>query len=89
MSIVVDHKGPSTSTSTYHRLAMRRLADDPVQAQDLEVCAMSLIRAVAKLHQAGSLHCNLKPWNVVWDVATQNASLVDIGHAQMEAGAKV
>jgi hypothetical protein len=90
MSVVVDHKGPSMSmsTSTYHRLAMCRLADDPVQAQNLEAYALSLVRAVAKLHRAGILHCDLKPSNVVWDATTQTAFLVDFGHAQMEAGAK-
>jgi serine/threonine protein kinase len=64
--------------STYHRLAMRRLADDPVLREDVAAYAGSLVGAVLRLHGAGVLHCDVKP---------RNASLADFGHAQREAGA--
>jgi hypothetical protein len=73
--------------STFHRLVMRRLANDPVPAGDLERYAASLIKTVQKLHEAGVLHCDIKPSNVLWNSTTGTASLVDFGHAQREAGA--
>jgi serine/threonine protein kinase len=79
----IEHEG-----SIYHRLAMRRLADDPVLPQDLEAYAASLVRAVLRLHGAGILHCDIKPSNVVWNAASRGAYLVDFGHAQREASAE-
>jgi hypothetical protein len=79
----VDHEG-----SIYHRLVMRRLANDPTLPHDLEHYSKSLIWAALTLHRAGILHCDIKPSNVVWNAATKTAHLVDFGHAQLEAGAK-
>jgi hypothetical protein len=68
--------------STYHRLAMRRLADDPVLPEDVDAyAAATLVGAVLRLHGAGVLHCDVKPRNVLWDAAV-------FGHAQREAGAE-
>lgn len=71
----------------YHRLVMHRLANHVIDRPDIEAYAISLITAVHRLHQAGILHCDIKPSNVVWDATTKTASLVDFGHAQTEKGA--
>jgi serine/threonine protein kinase len=81
-AVSIDREG-----STYHRLAMRRLADDPVPPEDVAAYAASLVGAVLRLHGAGVLHCDVKPRNVLWDAAGRGASLADFGHAQREAGA--
>jgi Protein kinase domain len=71
----------------YHRLVMTRLVNGRVERQDLVAFAKSLIKAVVTLHQAGVLHCDIKPENVVWDKVNKVVSLVDFGHAQEEQGA--
>jgi Protein kinase domain len=71
----------------YHRLVMHRLANHAVERPDIKAYAISLISAVHRLHEAGILHCDVKPSNVVWDATAKAASLVDFGHAQPEEGA--
>jgi serine/threonine protein kinase len=72
----------------FHRLVMQQLRNDPVDRCDLESYAMSLGQAVQRLHQqAGVLHCDIKPSNVLWNASTKTAALVDFGHAQRESGA--
>lgn len=54
----------------------------------LEV-APQLAQSVAALHDAGIMHRNLNPANVVWDAQTRTATLVDFGIAIALAGVTV
>jgi Protein kinase domain len=73
----------------YHRLVMHKLPDDAVDRQDVHPFAVSLIVAVRKLHNdAGILHCDIKPNNILWSSSTKAVSLVDFGHAQEERNAE-
>jgi Protein kinase domain len=72
----------------YHRLVMHRLANETVRRDDCLPFAISLIKAVLKLHQAGVLHCDIKPNNILWNSSTKTVSLVDFGHAQEERNAE-
>jgi serine/threonine protein kinase len=62
---------------------MTRLVDDNVKPSDFLAFSMSLIDSVQRLHDAGILHCDIKPTNIVWDSNTKLVSLVDFGHAQL------
>jgi Protein kinase domain len=72
----------------YHRLVMHKLPNHSVRDEDLLHFAVSLIGAVLKLHEAGILHCDLKPNNILWNSISKVAFLADFGHAQQDAGAK-
>jgi serine/threonine protein kinase len=73
------------NNEVYHRLVMTRLANDNVKPSVFFVFSMSLIDSVQSLHDAGILHCDIKPSNIVWDSNTKLVSLVDFGHAQLAA----
>lgn len=68
----------------FHVMVMSKMACDRVSHDDVCDFALSLIRAVRKLHSIGILHCDIKPSNVAWNADAKTASLVDFGHAQRE-----
>lgn len=51
--------------------------------------ALQLAQAVAALHDAGIMHRNLNPANVVWDAQTRTATLVDFAIAIALSGLTV
>jgi Protein kinase domain len=70
----------------YHRMVMTLLPNDQVKPSDVCAFGISLLDAVLCLHNAGVLHCDIKPANVVWNTKTKVASLIDFGHAQLANG---
>jgi Protein kinase domain len=72
----------------YHLLVMQQLPNHLVQHEDLPLFAASLIKAVLTLHEAGILHCDIKPNNVLWNSCKKVVCLADFGHAQEESKAK-
>ena len=62
--------------------------NDAVEESDILVFALSLVRAVQKLHSIGILHCDIKPSNILWDATLKIVRLIDFEHAQDEANAR-
>jgi Protein kinase domain len=77
-----------STTSTYHVLVTQYHQNDVVDENDITVFALSLIRAVQKLHSIGILHCDIKPSNVLWDGTEKRVLLIDFEHAQEEVNAQ-
>jgi serine/threonine protein kinase len=74
--------------SIYHVLVTEYHRDDAVDENDVTVFALSLVRAVQKLHNIGILHCDIKRSNVLWDATQKMVLLIDFEHAQEEENAK-
>jgi len=70
------------ATEKYHILVTQKLPQDKVKQNDVPEYVLSLIRAVRALHDAGILHCDIKPDNVAWDSDQRQVFLLDFGHAQ-------
>jgi Protein kinase domain len=79
--------GGTKTPARYHILVTEYHRNDDVDENDVLIFALSLVRAVAKLHAIGLLHCDIKPSNVLWDAHKKQAVLVDFGHAQNAANA--
>jgi serine/threonine protein kinase len=73
---------------TFHLLVMPKVENDSLDRADLGAYAKSLIQAVIALHEAGLLHCDIKPNNVTWNDTAKAVSLVDFEHAQKSNRAK-
>jgi len=78
----VIYTSKQNATEKYHILVTQKLPQDKVKQNDVLEYALSLIRAVRALHDAGILHCDLKPDNVAWDSVRRQVFLLDFGHAQ-------
>ena len=83
----------SVEIDGYGVIAMERvLDDDDVDAEDIRRYATSLLRSIQALHDAGLLHCDIKPSNIMWrrQSAVHHGSVVvvDFGHAQLVKGAR-
>jgi hypothetical protein len=63
----------------YHRLVMTYHQQDRVDASALTDYAISLISAVAKLHEHGILHCDIKPLNIAWNSQSKKIFILDFG----------
>jgi serine/threonine protein kinase len=88
---VIDHLTALSKTfrqKTFHLLVMPKAENDSLDRADLGAYAKSLIQAVIVLHEAGLLHCDIKPNNVTWNDTTKAVSLVDFEHAQKSNCAK-
>jgi hypothetical protein len=72
----------------FHLLVMTYHRQDEVHPSDLVCYAKSLVAAVAKLHENGMLHCDIKPSNIAWNSKSKEVTILDFGLAQMQAGAK-
>jgi Protein kinase domain len=72
----------------YHLLVMHKLPDHSVRPEYIHSYAVSLIKAVISLHEAGILHCDINPHNVLWSSRAKVACLADFGHAQEEDRAR-
>lgn len=68
----------------FHRLVMHQVANCAVDPSDSEAYALSLVKAILRLHAAGILHCDIKPANVAWDATAKAACLLDFGLSQWE-----
>jgi Protein kinase domain len=79
--------GGIKTPARYHILVTEYHRNNDVDENDVLIFALSLVRAVAKLHAIGLLHCDIKPSNVLWDALKKEAVLVDFGHAQNAANA--
>ena len=74
--------------SIYHVLVTQYYHEDAVDESDILVFALSLVRAVRKLHSIGILHCDIKPSNIIWDATQKVIRLIDFEHAQDEENAR-
>ena len=74
--------------SIYHMLVTQYHHNDAVDENDILVFALSLVRAVQKLHSIGILHCDIKPSNIIWDATQKAVRLIDFEHAQDEWNAR-
>ncbi|MGH3055441.1 MAG: protein kinase domain-containing protein, partial [Gaiellaceae bacterium] len=81
---VVDYK---FMDRVYHVLVMSYIEKEEVQPSQLSQYALSLVKAVERLHCIGILHCDIKPENVLWN-ARLGLYLIDFEHAQPIGGAK-
>lgn len=59
----------------------RLLEAGPLSLDVFFPIALQIACAVAVLHDAGILHCNLQPANVAWNIRLHQATLVDFGSA--------
>ena len=74
--------------SIYHVLVSQYHHNDAIDENDILVFALSLIRAVQKLHAIGIIHCDIKPSNILWDTTQKMVRLIDFEHAQDEDNAR-
>ena len=63
----------------YHLLVMHQLPNHSVRPEDTYSYAASLIKSVISLHEAGILHCDITPHNVLWNSRAKVACLADFG----------
>jgi len=61
----------------------------PCSVDEVAQYSQSLMQSVDCLHkQAGIVHCDLKPGNVIWDKPNNIVKLIDFGRSQWEENAK-
>lgn len=64
-----------------HSNLARLLEAGPLSLDVFFPIALQIAYAVAALHDAGILHCNLQPANVAWNIQLHQATLIDFGAA--------
>jgi serine/threonine protein kinase len=74
--------------AVYHMLVTVFEQDDKLKLHAVPEYALSLVKAVRKLHSIGLLHCDIKPGNTLWNAETQKVVLIDFGHSQRAKGAR-
>jgi len=75
------------ANKTYHILTMTKVPNDEISQSDLSTFVKSFLGAVKKCHNAGILHCDIKPPNVAWNNKIKTVSLLDFGISQKVNGA--
>jgi serine/threonine protein kinase len=68
MDLADNLRGPAVCEPSGYEAATleRRLADGPLPPEECVRCARQLLEGLASLHQAGMIHCDVKPANCLF-----------------------